>query len=344
MMKQRGKAIAGWKSFIQVIEDNTMQIRKLISGMTMAGLLAPGFSSAESGYYGQGQDEAGYAASTLDSRVARLEKRMSGQPLAEMSRDIDRLREDIRLLRGAVEELRNGLDKVRKQDKDRYAELEKRNAELESRLLMLAPGSFATPGTTLPPAPGTDPNAPAPLPGVGLPGVALPAPVGSPADPATAAGLNPDGSVAAAPLPATAAPVVPAPPPPDPAARQRDYERAFETLKAGKYTDAIAEFQTFVAKYPAGDFSDNAQYWLGEAHYVNRDYAAARESFRTLVKDFPQSGKVADAQLKLAFIEYENQQFAKARSLLNEVVKQYPETSVAKMAEKRLERMKQENH
>lgn len=305
----------------------------------MAGLLAPGFATAEPGDYGQARDEAGYAASTLDSRVARLEKRMSGQPLAEMSRDIDRMREDIRLLRGTVEELRNGLDRVRMQEKERYAALERRNADLESRLLMLAP---AVPGTAFPPV--TDPNAPAPLPGVaGTPGVT------PPTDPASVPGLNPDGSVAAV-APAAVAPAPPIvaapppPPPPDPMARQRDYERAFETLKAGKYTDAIAEFQTFVAKYPAGEFSDNAHYWLGEAHYVNRDFAAARESFRALVKDFPQSGKVADAQLKLAFIEYENQQYAKARSLLNEVVKQYPDTSVAKMAEKRLERMKQENH
>ena len=130
----------------------------------------------------------------------------------------------------------------------------------------------------------------------------------------------------------------------DPAVRQADYERAFTTLKSGKYTDAIAELQTFVAKYPTGEFSDSAQYWLGDAHFVNRDYAAAREAFRKMTTDFPQSAKVPDAQLKLAFIEYENQQYGKARTMLNDLIKRYPNTSAAQMAQKRLDRMRQESH
>jgi tol-pal system protein YbgF len=130
----------------------------------------------------------------------------------------------------------------------------------------------------------------------------------------------------------------------DPAARQADYQKAFDTLKAGKYMEAIAGFQTFVARYPAGELSDNAQYWLGEAYYVNRDFAAAQQAFRKMVANFPQSAKVADASLKLAFIEYENGQYGQAKTLLNDIVKRYPESSAAKMAEKRLERMKQENH
>jgi len=316
-----------------------MNVDALRNGALISALLAVAPVWAEPADYGR--DEAGYATTTLDSRVSRLEKRLAGQPLTEMSHDIDRLQEELRKLRGQVEELRNGFERGRRQDREQIAALERRNQDLESRLaLVLPPGTLASPPPAI--APATDPDAPVTLTAGGAtPTGAMPGGVGVSPEPLP----NPANPTSAVPpaVPVQEAIAPPPPPPPDPRVRQGDYERAFETLKAGRYTDAIAEFQTFVAKYPTGDFSDNAHYWLGEAHYVNRDYAAAREAFKRMVADFPQSAKVPDAQLKLAFIEYENAQYAKARSILNDVIKRYPDSSAARMAEKRLERMKLEN-
>ena len=270
------------------------------------------------------QDEAGYAVSTLDSRVARLEKRVSGQPLTEMSRDMDRLRDELRKLRGTAEELKNALDRLGRLEAEHYAALERRQLDLEARLSgSLAAGSGA-PALASPGVPAVPPSFGSPLPSP------------SPVTPSSAPVSAVDQALSVPPVVSGAAV--------DPKVRQKAYEHAFERLKAGKYAEAVAEFQAFVTQYPKGDFSDNAQYWLGEAHYVNRAFAAAREAFKKMINDFPQSAKLADAKLKLGFIEYENQQFAKARELLGEVAKQYPDTSAAKMAEKRLERMQQEKH
>ena len=254
------------------------------------------------------QDEAGYAASTLDARVARLEKKSANQPLTEVMREMDRLKEDVKKLRGQVEELRNTVDRQSRQDEGQAA-LIQRNAELEAMI----PATQPT---------GTSSASPAPDGGEVVEPPKAPAP--SAVDAALSAPKSPPVAV-------------------DPFARQKEYEHAFETLKAAKYTDAISEFQAFVAKYPSGDYSDSAHYWLGEALYVNRAFVPAREAFRKMIADFPQSAKVPDAKLKLAFIEYENQQYPKARELLNDIVKSYPGTATSKMAEKRLERMRQEN-
>lgn len=309
-----------------------MKARNVCTVAMLAGLVLPGLCRGEGGY--AGQDEAGYAASTLDSRVSRLEKRLKGQPLTEMSRDIETLRAEIKRLRGTVEELREGLDRARREERDHYAALETRNAGLEARLVALtSPASLNQIPPPAPAMPGADPNAPADW-------------SNPPNPPTTSASTTDSAAVPATQVltPEVASSEPTPPPPPDPKIRQRDYERAFETLKAGKYTDAIADFQTFVAKYPSGEFSDSAHYWLGEAHYVNRDYVAARESFRKMLADFPQSGKVPDAELKLAYIEYEKEQYDKARTMLNNLIKRYPDSSAAKMAEKRLDRMKQESH
>ncbi len=42
----------------------------------------------------------------------------------------------------------------------------------------------------------------------------------------------------------------------------------------------------------------NALYWLGESHYVQRNYADAAEAFDLVVSSYSSSNKAADAQLK----------------------------------------------
>lgn len=76
------------------------------------------------------QDEAGYATSTLDARVARLEKKAANQPLTEVVREMDRLREELKKLRGQVEEMHNALERQSGQT----AALLQRSVELEARL------------------------------------------------------------------------------------------------------------------------------------------------------------------------------------------------------------------
>ena len=290
-----------------------MRKSELKWAILLATVLGSGQVMAQSSSESLSQDEAGYGASTLESRVSRLEKRSQAQASGELAKDFERLRDEVRKLRGTVEELKNELSQLRDAEAQQVAELNARGQ--------------------VPSQPVVD-AATAPVAG-GAPGTTVPNPTLPPAVPQS----RPSAVDAA-----LSAPPQPVAPPPDPMARQKEYDHAFETLKAAKYTDAAAEFQAFVAKYPKGEFSDSAQYWLGEAHYSNRAFVAAREAFKKMLADFPQSAKVADAKLKLAFIEYENQQYPKAREILNEVLKSYPETAAAKRAEKRLERMKQENH
>ncbi|CAI8977507.1 Cell division coordinator CpoB [Methylocaldum szegediense] len=160
------------------------------------------------------------------------------------------------------------------------------------------------------------------------------APVDQSALPEDAAPEDPTVSQAAAqPAPALAG---------DPGNRQAAYQKAFNTLKEGKYPEAIKEFKNFIAAYPTGDYADNAHYWLAETYYVSRDFNASRDMFRKLIKDFPQSPKVPDALLKIGFIEYETGQKANAKELLTEVIKRYPDSSAAKLAEKRLDKLRQE--
>jgi tol-pal system protein YbgF len=128
----------------------------------------------------------------------------------------------------------------------------------------------------------------------------------------------------------------------DPAKERDAYQKAFNTLKDGQYEQAITEFQNFLSQYPSGDFTDNAQYWLGESNYATRRYNVAVQEFRKLLEQRPDSSKAADAMLKLGYAYYELGEWDSARKTLTDVVSRHANSTAARLAESRLQKMRLE--
>jgi len=168
---------------------------------------------------------------------------------------------------------------------------------------------------------------------------------GAQGQPATGAPAVPGAGGVTPSVPAAAAPTAPAAAPAlKPADQRKDYDHALEQLKEGRYSEASAAFQAFLKKYPGSSYADNAQYWLGEVHYVTRKFQSALKEFGKVVNDYPGSSKVADAKLKMGYIQYELKDWAGARDWLQQVVTGYPGSTTARLAQERLDRMKREGH
>lgn len=270
-------------------------------------------------------DAAGYGVETLENRVAKLEKKLGGQALAKMASDTEKLQSEVLKLRGELEKAENELERLRRQHKEDYATMDQRLQQLIANQSVMQTQIQAGAASTTPAAG----NAGA-VSGIDAAGQATEQAPGN-ATPGSTAATNPP----------PAGQALEAPPPPP---RELAYQKAFATLKDGKYGDAIKEFKSFLGAYPNGDYADNAQYWLAEAQYVTKDYGAARSGFEQVVKGFPQSAKVSDAMLKIGLIDYDRGDYAGARTALSDVVKRYPGSSAARLAEKRLERLQQEGH
>lgn len=120
---------------------------------------------------------------------------------------------------------------------------------------------------------------------------------------------------------------------------QAVYNQSFDALKAGSYSIAITGFKDFLSNYPQSPLAENAQYWLGEAYYVNHDYDPAAEAFRATLRKWPVGRKAADALLKLGFTQFEQKQFTAARSTLTAVTQKYPGTDNARLASEKLRRI-----
>jgi tol-pal system protein YbgF len=76
------------------------------------------------------------------------------------------------------------------------------------------------------------------------------------------------------------------------------YENAYGHLLQQDYGAAQTGFRDFLKNYPKDPLAPNALYWLGESHYVQRNFADAAEAFDLVIQAYGTSGKAPDAQLK----------------------------------------------
>lgn len=121
------------------------------------------------------------------------------------------------------------------------------------------------------------------------------APAGKPAPQAPAA--QPAAAApAAAPAPRRAAAPAGILPPGTPRAR---YRFAYSLLRQADYDKAATAFEEFLGAHPTDNLAANARYWLGETHYVRRDYRTAASEFLTGFQKNPKGPKAPDSLLKL---------------------------------------------
>ncbi|MBC8133347.1 MAG: tol-pal system protein YbgF [Deltaproteobacteria bacterium] len=121
--------------------------------------------------------------------------------------------------------------------------------------------------------------------------------------------------------------------PPDPI---RSYRHALETLRAGRPQVALSDFRRFLDANPLHDYADNAQYWIGECLYDQRQLRAAERAFRTVVERYPRGNKVPDAMLKLGFTLQSLGDETGGRAVLESLARAFPKHEAARLASERL--------
>ena len=94
----------------------------------------------------------------------------------------------------------------------------------------------------------------------------------------------------------------------------------------------MLDFLDFIAKYPKHPLANNAQYWIGEAYYVQRDYRQAALEFRRVLDSDPRGTKVPDALLKEGLCSLNLRQPGRAFELWRRILREYPDSEAARKA------------
>jgi tol-pal system protein YbgF len=147
----------------------------------------------------------------------------------------------------------------------------------------------------------------------------------------TPTGFNPP--TGAAPGSAAAAPAGPAP------SADTLYSNGLRDITSGKYDLARSEFQDYLKYYADTDLASNAQFYLGEISYKQKQYDDAVAAYNKVLTNYPKSFKLAPARLRkgMALIEL-GQKNAGIREL-REVIKRYAGTEEDRQARAKLKEL-----
>ena len=127
----------------------------------------------------------------------------------------------------------------------------------------------------------------------------------------------------------------PAPRPPDP---EEDYTQAIRVLRDERnFVRARGLLNGFISKYPTHELADDAQYWIGQSYYQEKNFERAILAFNKVQVDYANGDKAPEALLleALSFLSIDDR--ASARELLGQVIAKYPDSGAAATARQRLE-------
>jgi tol-pal system protein YbgF len=134
-------------------------------------------------------------------------------------------------------------------------------------------------------------------------------------------------------MPTSASPVGPAP------SADTLYSNGLRDITSGKYALARQEFQDYLKYYGDTDLASNAQFYLGEIAYSERNYDQAVTEYDNVLTKYPKSFKLAPARLKkgMALIEL-GQKTAGVREL-RELIRRFPGTEEERKARAKLKEL-----
>ncbi len=110
-------------------------------------------------------------------------------------------------------------------------------------------------------------------------------------------------------------------------------------MSTGKYELARTEFLDYLKYFGTTDLASNAQFYLAESYYFEKNFQQAVSEYDKLLTNYPKSFKLAPGRLRkgLALIEL-GQKTAGVREL-REVVKKFPGSEEDRRARAKLKEL-----
>ncbi len=117
------------------------------------------------------------------------------------------------------------------------------------------------------------------------------------------------------------------------------YNEAFRAFSKQDYRDSIELNNFFLSRFPNDHDADNAQFWIGQAHFNKKSYNEAETAFRKVLINYKHGPtaagfKTPDAIFMLGKIYKAKLRPNRAKYYFDQVIKRYPGSHSAKKAQK----------
>ncbi len=117
------------------------------------------------------------------------------------------------------------------------------------------------------------------------------------------------------------------------------YKNALTDYNAGRHDLAMQQFQDYLKYYPNTELAGNAQFYVADLEYRQRNYQAAVTGYDRVIEQYPEGNKVRAALLKKGFALLELGQRDQGVSALRTLTSRYPRSAEANSARERLRKL-----
>jgi tol-pal system protein YbgF len=255
-------------------------------------------------------------ASSYDLRQVRSDQKEVRGMLADLRVAVDKMQRQVATLEAEADQIQ-GRGRAGGRGTLTLADLEKRVAVVENRLKLIEQAQPAGAMGALPPGMAGEERPPGEI--HGGTGEVASTPTATPARTGIDAAREDDALAAAR--------------------ADETFGRAFDSMRSGRYSEAIPQFREYLRKNPRSDYADDAQYYIGESYYSTRDYNRAILEFNEVLLKYPRGKRVPAALLRQATAFAELGDKVDARLILQKLVGEYPNTAEAARARELLQQM-----
>ena len=99
------------------------------------------------------------------------------------------------------------------------------------------------------------------------------------------------------------------------------------------------DFETFLKAFPKSEMADEAQFYIGETHYVTGRYQDAVAAYNHVIQNYPGSNSVLEAYYKRGLAQERLGEGDAARASWEFLVKNHPESEAGRLAKQNLDRL-----
>lgn len=121
---------------------------------------------------------------------------------------------------------------------------------------------------------------------------------------------------------------------------RRGHDQAMALLRSGDFEKAASALGAFLQRYPQSGYGDSVRFWLGNAHYGQKNYKEAINAFKAMVAGAPNHPRAPEALLAMANCQAETKDVRGARRTIEELIKLYPTSEAAAAGRERLVTLK----
>jgi tol-pal system protein YbgF len=229
---------------------------------------SPSYGPRVAGIFGK--SDAEIAAEQAAAAAVKQHEDAQDASIAALNQQVSDLQASVQRLTGQNEQLTHRVGEF----EDKIARMQK---DFDYRICMLAQQQLGAG-----PDASADPSAPPPAPAMDC-AATHNAPPAPPPDSQVYNAGNPNA-------------LAPPPTAPDP---HQQFNAAMALLAKAQYDEARAGFQAIIDANPDGDLAPQANYWIGDIAYVQKDYQGAARAFALEIKKYPTSDRAPESMLKL---------------------------------------------